>query len=743
MKHSVSLSLLAGLLFGLLTGVAVAQDDNSNAPAEMGGYNFWGGLTGGYRITDVSSPFDRTSQTLADHIFWEQYNLRNDPVFNLNLFGEKSLGGDGFFDQMFLTASHTGPNSSGMLRVRSLGKYDLRVNYDRSDYFFDRFDSVFSDMRQFDQSRNRISASLLVTPVDVLDVQLRYSGNGRSGNQEVPRTGFFEMPSAPSFWGGYGRANFYLINVPTDDWTNDYSAELTAHLPMTDVSAGAGMRKYSMDREMTPFNTTSVNYRPAEGPNDLGIFGTSTVDEPLSNYLWRDTSESTTNYYYGQVVFKPIKMLSATARVEADQLSGTIGVDATQAGITRLNNSGSQLRPYRASLMGDGDNSLDRLTAGLSVAVMPIDGLQILGSYQLRNSKQTSTANYYATIDTAVTDAASAFMKAAADSVQHLPTETTYDIPQQEVVGRVLYSPMSELSLHGGVRYTATTPEAHRTVEETEDSVFNANLSKKTTFVSETFGAMYHPIEQLRVRADFENRTGTSTLFDSDVSTEFTPRRVPEQQLSFRGSVDVDPIEDLTLSLSGQTSHGTSDLALITALDSKLDQTTSSFSGTAAYRIDADTKTMVSLTANYAESDFSIPSQFTRGTAVGESRLDAADSLTVLIKQNVIDRYIGLNASTEPVTDLTIAAGFNYVRSTGGSSMTQSTPSDPNADVEKLNGPFTRWELSGQVQYYFIRNLGASVGGRLVSMEEDQSGSYVALNNFDANMLTFSLLFRL
>jgi hypothetical protein len=64
-------------------------------------------------------------------------------------------------------------------------------------------------------------------------------------------------------------------------------------------------------------------------------------------------------------------------------------------------------------------------------------------------------------------------------------------------------------------------------------------------------------------------------------------------------------------------------------------------------------------------------------------------------------------------------------------------------DYSRMNGPYTRWEGRAQVQYYFLSNLGLGVEALFAQQKEDQVDHFIAVNNFKASQLTFSMLFKL
>lgn len=799
---------LVAALFVLLAGRAMAQENESSPPAQIGPYSFFGNLSAGYRTAlDVKGFEDRlTSEALAKQLFHEQYQYNPSngiPVLALNLFGERPIGGDGFFDQMFLNSSYDGGNFLGSLRLKTFGAYDFKVDYKRSNYFFDRFDSIFSDLRQFDQTRNILNASLTVTPIEMLDVQVMYSGTGRSGTQEIPRSPFLELSSVPeSFqWGGYSRANIYLTNSPRTDWTNRFSGQVTARLPMTSVTAGGGFRTYKENIDADTVRSGSMNnLDSANGgpvPNEFGIIGTSLPNEPLSGYNWIEDRKSSGPFAFGQVVFKPMEMISATASVNWQKVEGEATIDALQTGTMRLNSTGTRLRKYQASYSGTSHDTLDRLTAGISLSVRPISGLQVLGGFEYKHEKQGTAGHYIGTLDTALNGAEvpDGFRKVGADSLNPFGVETEYTIPTTSFLGEVSYSPLKNLNVRGGIRYEIRDPEVKRFLghgDEMElDEAYSADLSEKLTTTRLKFNVFYRPIDEIAVRGRVENTTRdialdneTSKLARNDVENPtLSPRRTLKNDLGFGGSIEAKPIEGLSVSVGGDIRGGENDL-LIRTLNpvstlpdsvktlmtlgpsdlSKVEDRTQSFSGSISYQLPLNSA--ITLTGNYQQHDFQIPMVWNRGTGgvngwvpTPQFTPDSLGAVTVLVEEHTIDRSYGATLSTEPIDGLTVALGFDYIRSTGGSQMTPGTVDwskvipptstmgagfkDMGGDYSRLNGPYTRWQGRAFAQYDFLSNLGLSVDALFAQQKEDKAGAFVALNNFKATQLTFSLIARL
>jgi hypothetical protein len=771
MKHRIIILAAAMLVTG---AVSVPAQEAPESTSNLGPYSFHGNLTAGSKIANVDGLEGRTSSVWAERLFHEQFQYdptKVAPTFSLNLFGEKPKESTGLFDQAFLNASYDGANALGSLRMRTHGLYDFKLSFTRSTYFFDRYDSIFSDLRQFDQARSRFSASLAVTPLDMLDVQFLFSRNERSGNQEISRSPFLELPQVPSTvqWAGYARGNFYRINYPTNDATSRFQGQVTARLPMTSLTAGAGYRTFTDNVDASPVKLTSMNLMgdSANGyVNEFGIIGTSRINEPLSGYHWFEERESKGPYAFGEVVVRPLDMLTATASVNYQKIDGTTTVDALEQGTMRKNSAGTQLKAFQATYKGESDTKLDRTDASFTLAVTPIRELQISGGFKYKKQDQTSLASYHGTLDTVDgSEVTPRFAKVGTDSIGHYIAETEFATQTQTYLGDIVVTPLQNLVVRGGIRHTVRTPDVTRFIEHELDSAFSTDLSRRSQFTTITGSVFVRPIPELRVRARVTSLTGKS--YDATVTeTELThgenevdmvPRRTPTDDLRFDGSIDAVPLEWLTLSLGASFNEGSDELTPFTGVtvsdarpyESTRDGKAFSFN-LGCTPID---ELQLSLRTSYDESNYSIPVTWTRAAAGGTLLnppfgTSPVDSLTTIVEERTIDRIYTAGASVTPIEGLSIGADVDYIRSTGGSFMSADAVNPARltiikSDAPRMNGPMTRWQARGHVAYDVIPSVGVSVDALFVNQEEDKVGSYVALNNFKANVITLSLIFKL
>jgi hypothetical protein len=771
MKNRVS--YLAAVLFVLLAGYAIAQENEGTPPTQSGPFRINGTVSVGLRADQVSG-LENTTDYWADRLFHEQFQIDPSkgglPIFDLNLFGEKpGVGRIG--TEMYLNASYNGANFLGSFRLREFGMYDFKFSYKHSPYFFDRFDSIYSDLRQFDQGRDRYTASLTVMPVKDLDINVTYDGNGRSGFQEIPRSPALEYGGEflNNQTGGYARGNIFLQHTPLNDWTHDIKGSITARLPMTSVTAGGGYRKFAQEVEETPVSLTSLNDRGDSVfgyINEFGIVGASTsVKAPLKTFKYQEDRESKGPFAFGQIVFNPIDMLSAVVDVNYQSIDGEATLDAFQSGLIWI--SSKETRDYRSAFFGSSEESVKKLNAAIGLSFRPIPGLSVNGGFKMQTRKQTTLSEYHTTLDTCVKGTETTkrtFVSVLKDSLHAFGTSADYDTPLNTILGDVAYSPLTNLSLRAGIRLDMRTPKVVRSNEGVIDTGFSNDLSKKSTFTTITGNIYYRPIKEVAVRARVENKSGkvewNNYLGTVPATTpDLTPRITPLKDLAISGSIDADPIEGLTISVGGKTHSGTTALTPLATVTTsvtpwELEQKGNAFTGAISYQLPMNSQ--ISVSGSFEKNDFSIPATWSRGSKVVNNPFGTSldDSMSVIVAQNTKDLFFTVDASTQPVSGLTVGVGFDYVRSTGGSSMNSGLVAKPAVgtvpvagDYERLGAPLTRWQGRARVEFDVLSNLGVTVDALLVNQKEDKtsdvSNYFAALNNYKASLLTFGVVFKL
>lgn len=730
---------------------AFAQDEKMPG-VMMGDYKFSGDLTLGYRSVSTGG-LDGRSDFWAERRYDEAYNYRSGVrLTNINLFGERQPGAKGVFDELYLTANGIGdPFTNAMLRMRTIKGYDLKISYTKADYYLNRNDSLYTGLHKFDMRREMVSASLSVPLWDNLSVELRYSGNGRSGTMTTTFTPHIEGASATAtsfsgVYGSYTRDNFYWMDTPRNDWTNTFSGNIKLTLPSsTTIIVGGGSRSFSQNITPTPESLTSLNYRPATPPNTLGIVGLNPRDERLTQYAWQEKRSTSTPFIFAEAVTKPASWLSLTATARMEFLSGDGTINGGWEGLVRKaatpTSATAPLRAYRTAENGIIKQKLDKTLASLLATVHLTDQLQLTFSYRYESEKQDLSGDYAIAIDTSASTNP-VYRKASRDSIQNMETDYRVGIVSHTISPQLVYVPIANLNLRAGLQYYVRTPEIRRLEEGTSDSAFAANLSKKTTTMSPFFSAYYRPISGIRLRGHLQTYTnnayweGTST-----VSSQFT-RLIPDSRTNYSVSADVEPMEDLTFSLRWDNDNAKSTLTMLPTVRGDLQMKSQSLGLTASLSYTLNEKTRIIVTGQYRERNFSIPATFARGSVIYPTP-PFSDSLTVLISNNTIDRYVDASFVTTAIRNLRIMAGISHVSSTGGGGMTTDIRPPAAQDITPIGGPYKMTDIHGQVRYQFISNLAVTVDYRYVLLNEQVGIPYTGFNNFVGNLLFLGLELRL
>ncbi len=756
MYRTALLALLLLACVGTIFVPQAASQDKEMPGITMGDYHYTGDLTLGYRTLNLSG-LDGRSDFWAERRYYEAYNFRSGVrLTDINLFGERQQGTQaGLFDELYLKASGIGdPYTNAMFRMRTLKGYDLKISYTKADYFLNRNDSLYTGLHKFDMRREMLSASLTVPFSDAFGVELRYSGNGRSGTMTSTFSPHIEGVAATAtafsgVYGSYTRDNFFWMNTPRNDWTNTFSGNLKFSLPsQTTIIVGGGARLFSQNITPSPESMTSLNYRPATLTNELGIVGLNPRNESLSKYGWQDKRSTSTPFVFAEVVTKPTSWLSLTATARMEFLTGESSVNGGWEGLVRRaatpTSAAAILRAYRVSESGTITDKLNRTLLSLLATARITDQLHFTLNYRYDSETQDITGKYAIAIDTSASQNP-VYRKAGRDSIQNLETNLRMNIVSHTISPQLVYVPLANLNLRAGVQYYVRTPEIRRLEEGISDSSLAANLSKRTTTLSPFFSAFYRPVPEIRLRANFQTYTnsayweGTST-----VSPQFT-RLVPDTRTSYGASIDANPIEDFNISLRWDADNGQSDLSLgyanakLTAVKGDLTMNNKSTGLTASLSYTLNEKTRLIVTGQYRERTFTLPASFTRGSVIYPTP-PFGDSLTVLISNSTIDRYLDASFETTAIRNLRLAGGISYLSSTGGGGMTADIRLPAVQDFTKIGGPYTMTDIHGLAKYQLFTNLALMLDYRYVILNEQVAAPYTGLNNFAGSMFFFSLV---
>jgi hypothetical protein len=761
----------------LLSGVAMGQE-NVPAPSQLGAYDLFGTLKAGYRMVTVNSG-DQTGDYYklnAQNLFHEQYNLTDSGFalgkqlpLSLNIYGTKREGEKGFFDQLFLNADFNPTVAGGSLRLRQFNAYDFNISYKHVDQFFDRYDSLYRDMRRYESNRNDLSAGLNITATDFLDVNFDYRMIGHGGTLDLPRAMFVE--GAPEGFGTSSSTNrnffnvfrnYYLTELPREDLNNEFSGSLNAHFDMIDVNVGAGYTNYTEDyaiapvatADSLPMNFLDTNNRSNNKANGFGVVGDRTSRERLHTYSHTENRELSGPFVFGSALIKPADIFSLKADFRLDMLEGNTDVVVHQLVESPKTSAAKAFQLYRSHYAGTVDSKLDQTKVSVVGTLDPIPEVSVSAGWKMDRHELTSDATYHLSFDTTsnTSEVASfASVLGSADSVKAMEWAVENLQPTQTFFGTITFAPMKELSLSAGVKAWTRKPEVTRDEDGEGDSVVANNMSKETSSIGFDFGASYRPMRELRLggRFEMENREAKFSAVKAGEKqgpaagtvTDMEPRTTPEKKIRFNASATWDVTEAFSAGVRFGMQNGSSDLTeSMWVTDGptekvELKDNWSNLSATFIYRVDDNTS--IHLAGETRSQDFSIPVTWTRGqemitpiygldpTAPVGGGFSDVDSATVLLSQKTDDIFVDFGFDTKLIDALSLGAGVSFLKVTGEPTIspevkaTSSTPTK-QGDVTRVGGPFDRMIVNGNVGYDITKQFGIAVDLMYALQNEDQ-----------------------
>jgi hypothetical protein len=806
MKIRISLLHAVGLSV-LLASIATAQEQNP-MPAQAGAYDLYGTFMVGYRFVSVN-PGDQDGawfQQNANNLFHEQFNLvpsDSSPSIpqmiplSVNLYGERRAGQSGFFDELFLNADMNPTVVGGSLRLRQFNGYDFKIGFHRTNFFMDRYDSLYTDLRRYDSHRNVLNASLGVTLSDALGISLDYQGIGHGGTINLSRPmyvegapeGFTSKPTGRDRIFFTDFRNYYLMQMPRTDWNNNFSGTINATFDRIDIAVGSGYNSFTEDYQVTPvfgsdslgLNFKDTNNRPT-GANKYGIVGDSPARELIRHYVHTEDRKTSGPFFFGQIVTRPVDLLSVTADIRVDKLKMTNDVLTDQILDVRKTSAAKAFQLYRALNSGTIDNDLDRLRASLTATVSPMPDLDITAGWKFDHTKIESTGEYNLHFDTTASTSSGEFSTILPDSVVKSDWTQSNDVPSQTFLGNINFTPMRDLVLNAGVTYMMRKPDTRRLEDGVFDSVYTTNLSKKRTDLGLSFGAAYRVIPELRLRARFELINRKSEFGEDPVAggpaagaeTDLEPRVLPESVTRVNAGIDWNIVSGLTAGLRFLMSNGSSDLNqsmwVTDGPGGKVELVDKGTTLSAAFIYRLDQNTSFRLTGETRSNEFSIPVTWSRGallpnplfpvdpTAPVGSGLIPFDSGTVVLAQKTNDLFIDFGASTRLIDALTIGAGITFMDVTGEPTITSTVKPAANGtipgptgegDVTRVGGPFSRIRINGNLGYDITRQFGVAVDLMYAIQDEktviDPAAGerFYGLNDYNGLAVAFNLVFNL
>jgi hypothetical protein len=765
---SLRLALIIIAAFSLTQSIAYAQE-TPEPSYQSGPYLFNLGLTAGYRYVTTDAYGGNPSDYWNQQRYYEALNYRTGiNITSFDLYGERT-GNGGFFDELFLTAFGIGdPYTSASLRLRSFGSYDFKVDYRNNRYFMNRDDSIYTGLHKWDLTRQTLNASFAVDATEDIKITAFYNGTGHSGNYTMTVSPFVDggeeigggNGKADATFGTYARGNFYWMNSPKNDWTNEYLLQGT--FKVTDNTAftlGGGYRTYAQDIDFTPLNDTSLTFYTALFvPNAFsGIYGnfpnspktiSAANNNPLLSYTWNDNRESKTPIAFFEAVSRPIDGLSVTANLrwentstEGSTIKGNLLGIMPTAPTTLGGPKTAGQRTIADTTVASNDNKFKYLLGSLTVSGRVNDEITLTGLYRYTNTDLTSSGTLDANVGTNDTVTKSIFHQLYAAQFK---TEITNTVSQNYLQGFINFTPMNMLNIRAGIQYTSRDPLYNRLDDDVADSVINANLSRQQKGFTPFANFWYKPITELKISGSFSHSDIKSYIHGTTTQVDNPIRIIPEVTNKYSAGVEVVPVKDLHVSLAVKGMNGSTDLlsmaAIVETYNPKLQSKMLSFSGTLGYKITRNSSVLVS--AESRKNDFQIPVSYTRG------QLDPTpiygDSLTIDDEQHTQDLSLDASVMFGEVQNLHVMVGYSMIRSTGGSIVTIDVKPGLAPDLVRMGGPY-RWSLlHANAAYDITSKVGVMADYQLAMQKEDGDYPYTnVMNNYKASLIRGSLYIRL
>lgn len=746
---SKKLTCASIILVLVLSITDVVRSQETPPPGlNAGPYQFNMGMMVGYRSINTDAYGANPSDYWAQQRYWETGNYRGNGILlkSFNLYGE-STGDQGFFDQMMLNVDGLGdPFTTASLRMRSFNEYDLKVNYRNSKYMMNRNDSIYTGLHKFDDTREILNASLDVDASEDITLRASFNSIGRSGTMTTTVSPFIvgaEEEAGPGgtadgSFGTYARGNFYWMETPVNDATNEFSLSATLKsITNTDITLGGGYRTFSQEYLPVPINDTSLTYYPTKGTvNWAGVFAgfpnspTNALNNPLHSYEYSDNQESKTPFGFLELVTRPIKDLSitATARYEDTKMDGTVYGNLNGIMPRR---TGGGVRDIADTVNGVYENKLQTIFGSLSVAGSLTDEIALTGVYRITSTDLEVDGVIHENVgatDTAGTGIYKSLFTGPFDNI--VSSKTT----EHHIEGYANFVPMNMLNLRLGLQMNMRSPQYNRTVDGVADSIGNTNLSRETQGLTPYFSFWYRPMRSLKINGRYSH-TSTNvyehgTTNEVDMPVRIKPKSVDKYSIG----VDIDPMQDLSVNLHYTGMSGGSDylnmISTVQAYNPTLTDKDWSVGGSLRYQIISSTALLVS--GDYRKSDRALPSSFTRG------QLDPTpaygDSLTIDVEQHTTSLYFDASITSNPIKQLRLLVGYSMIDAKGGSYITPDVKTSTSTttyypDLMQIGGPYSWSLLHAQVSYDITDNIGIQLDYQLASQKEQVTDAYSGISD--------------
>ncbi|MBV8847926.1 MAG: TonB-dependent receptor [Bryobacterales bacterium] len=621
-------------ILGILAVSVAAFAQNDTKPLTFDGFENQGSATFGYRFTDVNGYRPK---------FEELFDLNSGPrLLDFSLFGKAKEEEDRFANDYSLNLFGVGgdPYSTVQATVRKNNRYDLRVDFRQSHYYWNRNDSAIlpngldglTNNHNWATVRKLGSINLLIHATNNLRFSFEYYRNTRDGVTFTTRS--LDYFGSSATWGSFARANPYYMIAPLSEAANRITAGV-------DYTHRAWTLHYKLGYQR--FKDSINGQNAATGERSINIDDPTTAPELLNGASWSDSRNLST----------PVSEFSYTGRLSANlearggyifyRYRGPAALDISMDGIARANSGGTADAPYSVALSTRANVTEPNQVVDQGLTYKVKEWWQVLLDY--RYSRFT-------------VDSAAQFRSVNADIVTSGTADDQWRISTNTLDLNLAFTPSASLLVRAGVRLQ------NNDVLALVDGVVDATRTK-TIHTAWPIGSIYfQPSKVISIRANVE---------EINNGTSYT-RVTPHTDIGARFIVRVRPTEKFYLE----------DTAIVR--NRKLLETD--------YRS--------TIRSNAATINYEFSPRFTAFAGFSYDSFFAADFVNFLrgpapitnvaLRDQTVDRVWQAGLRVLPVKRLGIDFTGNYVRSTGLGEISGEAP---------LYGPMKFPYVTGSLYYDF------------------------------------------
>jgi len=631
--HPALVFLAAAVALGVFP--ARAQDDAAK-PLTLGGFENQGSFTSGYRFTDVSG-----YRPKFDELFDLNSGFR---LLDFNLFGKAKEGENRFADDYSLTLSGLGgdPFTTAQLTARKNRRYDLRVNFTQSRYYWNRNDSAalpngldgLTNNHNWATVRKLGSMNLVVHATNNLRFSFEYNRNTRDGMSWTTRS--LDYFGSSAVWGSFARANPYYVLAPLSEMSNRVTGGIDYTSHGWSLHYRLGYQRFE----------DSINGQNASSPErSINIDDPNTAAELVNGISWTDSRKLTTPVsefsYTGHITPK----LEARGGYIFYRYSGPASLNMSFDGVARTNSGGTTDAPYAVSLSSRANVTEPNHVIDQGFTYKFREWWSILLDYRYSRFTVNSDARFRSVTGLVV---------AAGDS------SNQWIIGTHTADFAMVFTPASSLLVRTGIRYMKSD------VEFLDGGVVDPTRTKRIKTVWPVASAYYQPSKMLTIRADIDQTTN---------GTSYT-RITPHIDIGGRIVVRVRPTDKFYIE----------DAVIVrnrTLIDTDYHSTVRSNAFTATYEYNSRVSGFAGFSYDSLfASDFV---SFLRGPA---------PFTNLAIRDQDVNRVWQAGVKLAPVRRLEISFSGNYVRATGLGEIAGEAP---------LYGPMSFPYATGSLNYDFPR----------------------------------------